>query len=246
MELETENYWGLSIFTRLWEAVSDSQILSQSISNLVFESNVDVYRIAGFNAMVAEGDDDLVVARLKVAHEMKSIINGIALDKEDEYDKKQSNFANLSELDDRFMYKVAGAIPMPVTRLIGREPAGLNATGVSDEKIYHKSLLGIQDNQIRPALDYLDPIIMMSAFGSVEDFDYVFNPIEQATPAEQADIDLKRAQKDAIYLAEDVVEPLDVKTQLAENGTYVTMTPERIQQEVEEAEELFNEEENLG
>jgi len=239
MELEMENYWGLSIFTRLWEAVSDSQIVSQSISNLVFESNVDVYRISGLHSLVAEGHDDVVKKRLQIAHEMKSIINGIALDKNDEYDKKTNTFANLPELDDRFMYKVAGAIPMPITRLIGREPAGLNATGVSDEKIYHKNLLGIQDNQIRPALDCLDKVIMASTFGKVEEFEYVFNPIQQATPAEQADIDLKRAQKDAIYLAENVILESDAKAQLAEYGSYVTMTPERVAADLKGEEEFF-------
>lgn len=242
MEQERENYWGLSIFTRLWEPVSDYQTTCQSIANLVFESNVDVYRINGLNSLIAEKRDDLVKERLKIAHEMKSIINGIALDAADEYDKKTNTFANLPEIDDRFAYKVAGAIPMPVTRLLGREPAGLSATGESDERIYEKSLKNIQDNQIRPALDILDPVIMMSAFGSFDDFEYVFNPLQQATPAQQAEIDHKRAQTDAIYLAEDVIEPLDAKTQLAENGTYVTMTPERIQKEAAEAEELFFEE----
>lgn len=242
-EMEIENYWGLSLFTRLWEPVSDSQTVSQSISNLIFESNIDVYMIKGFNELMAEGSDDLVKARLEIAHKMKSIINGIALDGDDTYDKKTNNFANLSEIDDRFMYKVAGAVPMPITRLIGREPAGLNATGQSDERIYNKSLLSIQDNQIRPALDQLDPIITASTFGQVETFNYVFNPIQLASPAEQAEIDLKRGQLDAIYLAEDIVDPVDVKAQLAENGTYVTITPERVKREAEESDLLFTEEE---
>ena len=242
MELETENYWGLSIFTRLWDAVSDSQVLSQSISNLVFESNVDVYRIDGLNSLVGLGDDKLVKDRLKIANEMKSILNALVLDAKDFYDKKTNSFANLADLDDRFMYKVSGAIPMPITRLLGREPAGLNATGVSDEKIYEKSLLGIQDNQIRPALDYLDPIIMASAFGDLESFEYIFNPLSTATPAEQAEIELKRSQTDSVYEDMGAIEVLDVQKQLAENGTYVSMTPERIQREEDEAETLFGEE----
>lgn len=238
-EMERENYWGLSLFTRLWEPISDSQTVSQSISNLIFESNVDVYMIDGLNDLLAEGNDDLAVKRLKLAHEMKSVINGIALDKKDVYDKKTNSFADLANLDDRFMYKVAGAVPMPITRLIGREPAGMSATGEGDEKIYNKSLLSIQNNQISPALDLLDPIIMASAFGIVEYYNYKFNPIQLATPAEQADIDLKRAQLDAIYLADDVVTQIDIKTQLAENKTYVTITSASIEAEANESDVLF-------
>ena len=242
-QLELENYWGTSLFTRLWEPISDSQTVSQSISNLIFESNVDVYMIKNLKDLVRDGLDDIVKKRLKLTHEMKSIINGIILDADDTYDKKTNNFSNLADLDDRFIYKVAGAIPMPITRLIGREPSGLNASGEGDEKIYNKSLLAIQDNQIRPALDQLDPIIMASSIGEVEDFDYIFNPTQLASPAQQADIDLKNAQRDTIYLTDDVIEPIDAKSELANKGTYLTITTSRIKQEVAATEELFPEEE---
>lgn len=242
-EWELNEYWGQSLFTRLWEPISDSQTVTQSISNLIYESNVDVYKIGGLNSMVAEGKDDLVVKRLKIAHEMKSIINGIALDGKDEYDKKSNTFANLAEIDDRFMYRVSGALGIPITRLIGREPAGLNATGESDDKIYQKSLQNIQSNQIKPALDVLDKIIIASLTGKVGEIEYTFNPTQQATETELAEISLKKAQRDAIYLGETVIDPLDAKAQLAEDGTYITITEESVAAEREalEGEDLFEE-----
>ncbi|RLB92828.1 MAG: hypothetical protein DRH26_05320, partial [Deltaproteobacteria bacterium] len=137
MELEQQNYWGNSIFTNMFESISDSQIVSQSISNLIYESNVDVYKVKGLNALVAEGRDDLVIKRLKLAHEMKSIIQGIALDQEDEYDKKTNTFTTLPDIDDRFIQKVSGASNIPVTRLLGISPAGQNATGEADMLNYY-------------------------------------------------------------------------------------------------------------
>lgn len=234
MEYEQQNYWGVSIFTKLWEPISDSQVVSQSINNLIYESNIDVYRINGFNALIAEGQDDLAVKRLKLAHEMKSIVNGIALDKEDEYDKKSNTFANLPDIDDRFIQKVSGAANIPVTRLLGISPAGQNATGESDMLNYYDNVQSIQENELRPKIDWMDSIIVASATGSNESFDYEFKPLKQLTEIEQADVELKKAQRDQTYLDQDIINGGDVLAELAESGTYVTIDENRIEAEKEE------------
>jgi phage-related protein (TIGR01555 family) len=240
MELEQQNYWGNSIFTTLFEPVSDSQIVSQSISNLIYESNVDVYRINGLNALVAEGQDELVVKRLKLAHEMKSVINGIALDKEDEYDKKANTFATLPDIDDRFVQKVSGASNIPVTKLVGISPSGMNATGESDLLNYDDGVQSIQENDMRPVIDWMDSIILASSnFG--DPFEYEFRPLKQLTEIEQATVDYQNAQRDQIYLDQDIIESSDVIAELAEQGTYVTIDENRVELE-KEIEELSFEE----
>ena len=240
MELEQQNYWGNSIFTNLFEPISDSQIVSQSISNLIYESNVDVYRINGLNALVAEGHDDLVVKRLKLAHEMKSIINGIALDKEDEYDKKANTFATLPDIDDRFIQKVSGASNIPVTRLLGISPAGQNATGESDMLNYYDFVQSLQENDLRSIIDWMDSIILASSnFG--DSFEYEFRPLKQLTEIEQATVDYQNAQRDQIYLDQDIIESSDVMAELAEQGTYVTIDENRVEKEKENEKLSFEE-----
>lgn len=240
-ELEEQNYWGTSILTKLWEPISDSQTVSQSINNLIYETNVDVYRINGFNALIAEGKDDLVVKRLKIAHEMKSMINGIALDKDDEYDKKQNNFANLHQIDDRFIQKVSGAADIPVTRLLGISPAGQNATGESDMLNYYDNVQSLQENILRPRIDWLDAVILADA-GFKEEFEYEFKPLKQLTEIEQATVTQQRAQRDQIYLDQDIIQPSDVMAQLAEDGTYVTIDENRVEEEKAGEELDFDEE----
>ncbi|MCP3684575.1 MAG: DUF1073 domain-containing protein, partial [bacterium] len=186
LEFERQNYWGNSLFTRLWEPISDSQITSQSISNLIYEACVDVYGIEGLNEMVAEGSNDLVVERLRLAAEMKGILNGIALDGADTYEKKSATFANLPEIDDRFIQKVSGASNIPVTRLVGISPSGMNATGESDMYNYYDYVQAFQENEIRPALDWIDSILQASLFSTMPAFEYIFNPLKQLTEQEQS------------------------------------------------------------
>lgn len=241
-EYEQNNFWGNSNFTRLFEPVSDSQTVSQSINNLVFESNVDVYRIEGLNALVAEGKDNLVVKRLQIAAKMKSIINGIALDKEDEYEKKLANFTNLAEIDDKFIQKVAGAGDIPVTRLMGKSPSGMNATGESDMLNYYDNVSSLQENTIRPKLDVIDQVVLASSFGTKyskdgTEFTYEFNPLKQLTKIEESDVTLKDAQRDQIYMDYDILNRADVITQLAEDGTYITIDNNRAEEAQKEQEQ---------
>ena len=235
MEFEQQNYWGNSIFTTLFEPISDSQIVSQSINNLIYESNVDVYRINGLHALIAEGNDELVVKKLKLTHEMKGIINGIALDKEDEYEKKSNTFTTLPDIDDRFMQKVSGASNTPVTKLIGISPSGMNATGESDMLNYNDNVQSVQENDMRPAINWMDSIVVASL--SFEPFEYEFKPLKQLTEIERAAVNFQNAQRDQIYLDQDIIESADVMAELAEQGTYVSIDENRVQEE-KEADEL--------
>lgn len=233
-QAEQNNFWGLSLFTKLWEPIGDSQETSNSIATLIYESNIDVYKIKGFNELVA-ANDELAVKRLKIIHEMKSIVNGIALDGEDDYEKKSNSFANLHEIDDRFIQKVAGAAEIPVTRLLGVSPAGQNATGESDMRNYYDSVSSIQENYFRPKLDIIDQVILGSA-GHTEEFLYVFNPLQQLTESQQAEVDLKNAQRDQVYLDNGIVEESDIRLQLAANGTYVSLDQARIDEFIQSEE----------
>ena len=228
MELELQNFWGNSIFTKQLEPITDSQVTSQSIADLIYESNVDVYRINGLNGLVAEGQDEIVIKRLKIASEMKSILNAVVLDKEDEYEKKTNTFTTLPDIDDRFIQKVAGASDIPVTRLLGVSPTGMNATGESDMLNYYDNVQSIQENDLRPPVSWMDSVICANA--GLPLFEYEFLPLKQLTEAEQADVNLKRAQTNQIYLDQGVITEVDTLTQLAEDGTYISIDEIRVDQ----------------
>jgi len=238
-EFEKNNYWSPSLFTKLFEPVSDSQVCSQSINNMIYESNVDVYKIDGLLKLVAEGKDDVVVSRLKIVNGMKSILNAVVLDSKDEYEKKTNTFASLPDIDDRAMQKVSGASGIPITRLLGISPAGMNATGASDMLNYYDTVQSIQENELRPVIDWMDSVVVASLPGLNEKIDYEFLPLKQMTEVEQADVEFKKAQRDQIYLDHEVITEPDALAELAESGTYTTIDETRVEAERKENELLL-------
>lgn len=229
-EFERNAYWGNSKYHKLFDPIMDSQQTSNGIAALVYEAAIDVYRISGLNELVAQQETAAVTERIALTHQMKSIINGILLDKEDEYDKKSANFSNLDSIDDRFLQKVAGASGIPVTKLTGMSPGGLNATGESDMRNYYDLVSGIQENKFRPRLEYVDRCMAKAIGINPEVVEFEFLPLQQLNEVQQADTDLKNAQRDQIYVDQGSVEISDIMAELQTNGVYPSIDKERIEE----------------
>ena len=94
---------------------------------------------------------------------------------------------------------MAGAAEIPATKLFGRSPQGMNATGESDLRNYYDMIASLQERQLRPALEKLLPVMAVSCWGYVpEDLEFVFEPVMTTSPAERAEL----VQK----LSSDVIE----------------------------------------
>lgn len=64
---------------------------------------------------------------------------------------------------------LSGASRIPVTKLFGRSPAGMNATGESDLRNYYDYVDTLREAKLRPILEKLLPVLAMSAWGAVPD-----------------------------------------------------------------------------
>ncbi len=237
-EFERQGYWGNSSFEKMWGPISESQSVSMQIANMTKESNIDVYKIDGLNEMVAMGVDGEVAAkkRLSVAHEMKSYINGIALDKNDDYEKKSNTFSGLADIDDKFLLKVSGASQIPLSKLLGKTDAGLNGNGEGDLKNYYDNISGRQEVEIKNQLKTLIDIIYMSKFNEDKTVSFEFNPLWQMSQEQQATISLNRANRDAIYVEHGIVSVDTIQKQLSADQTYGS-----IDEDISITEELFDE-----
>lgn len=79
--------------------------------------------------------------------------------------QKQLNFAQLPELMRQYLQIASGATDIPVTRLLGESPAGLNATGKSDLQYYYDNMAARQRVEFQPAMHCLDEVIIHPAIG---------------------------------------------------------------------------------
>jgi len=182
--------WGDSVLTSTLNAIHNADSTSRNIASIIFEAKVDVIRIPNFMASLGSAEyRSKLLERYTLANMAKGINGTLLLDKEEEYETKSATLAGLTDILMAFMQVVSGAADIPVTRLLGQSPAGMNSTGTSDMKNYHDRIQSMQELEMTPAMARLDECLIRSATGTRDqDIHYTWAPLEQMSEKERADI----------------------------------------------------------
>ncbi|MBQ7478993.1 MAG: DUF1073 domain-containing protein [Selenomonadaceae bacterium] len=146
------------------------------------------------------------------------------------------------------MMDVAGAAETPVTKLFGRSPAGMNATGESDMQNYYDVIEEKQENELRPVYDKLLPIIMMSTFGAVpDDFDYEFKPVRRAPETEMADLASKNTDSVTKAFQAGLISQKTALKELRQQSEFTGMWSNITDEDIEKADdEVMSPDEGMG
>lgn len=161
-------------------------------SRLIERKQQGIYNMNGLGEMFANGDDHLVQTRINMVDLVRSNLNSIVIDKDDEYKIENLGLDGLQSLLDSFEVALASDARMPVVVLFGKATRGLNQTGAGDLESYYGMIGQIQQIIVRPALEKLTSILYVqrSFTGSIPpDWHLEFNPLWQPTEQEQANAD---------------------------------------------------------
>jgi uncharacterized protein len=128
----------------------------------------------------------------------------------------------LSELNDTIMTQyqlVASACNVPVTKLMGTSPKGMNATGEYDEASYHEEIESIQAELGTPFVERHHLCLMRSyiapKFGIAPlDTEIVWNPLDSYTTKEQAEINKLNADTYNVLSTSGAIDGFDIRSAL--------------------------------
>lgn len=197
-EEEAARYWGASELEHIWEELRKRSATSANIAQLVFQANVTTLKMSDFGELLALGTDRQRQQVLSAVAEQNRLRNSFGLQllsAGDTYENHPYSFAGLSEVYEAFMMDMAGAAGIPATRLFGRSPEGMNATGESDLKNYYELIDQMRERHLRPALEKLLPVMGMSCWGCLPDRLQVrFPSLMTASPREEAEIRAKNTE----------------------------------------------------
>ena len=112
------------------------------------------------------------------------------LDKSDEFETHQYSFGGLADVAREFSTQLSGALRIPLTRLFGVSPGGLNSTGDSDIANYYDEVKQKQEDDLRTDVGLVLNILHRSVLGRepTSDLDFEFNSLWQINQAMKADI----------------------------------------------------------
>lgn len=191
LDLNTR-YWGLSSLQKISEALRDLGGINQSIVNIMYNFVSGVYKFTNLAELLASDVDGkkeaALVKRLNSIQATQSILNATILDKEEDFTRQYTTLAGIPEVVDRFMLQLTGSSGIPVTRLYGRAPAGLNATGESDTRNYYDLTEASQRNRLKPPLLRLTSLIARMK-GITDVVELEFNSLYQLSEQEKSEIE---------------------------------------------------------
>lgn len=198
LEQVAEMGWGESEIEAAYDDVRKHNNVAQNMANLTFKANRDVQSVQNLDQLFSLGGTaaqkrfwDVMQAQSV----MESNFGTRLINEGDSVQTMQYNFAGLRDVYESMCLDLSGATRIPVTKLFGRSPAGMNATGESDMRNYYDYIDTQRENKLRPTLERILPVLCMSAWGEMpEDVGITFPPLWTPTAKEVAEIAKSKAE----------------------------------------------------
>ena len=187
-----EMQWGASVVESIFDELRKRDNVSWNIAQLTFMANIRVLKMQDLGQLLAATDNESQAELLRTLEAQNMLLNNMGMqvmDAADCLETHQYTFGGLADCYQQFIMDISGAAEIPVTRLFGRSPSGLNATGESDLQNYYDMISEKQESYLRPILNKVLPPFIISTLGSLpDDFDFEFDPVAEPSDKERADL----------------------------------------------------------
>jgi phage-related protein (TIGR01555 family) len=203
----TENLWGISVLERLYDRMIAFDSATTGAAQLVFKSYLRTLKVEGMREIVAAGGAPLngLMQYTEIMRRFQGIEGITLLDGSDEFEVQQTT--GMAGIDDILMQlgqHLSGALQIPLVRLFGQSPAGLNSSGESDIRTYYDHIKQQQNKTLNTGTALTYRLIAQSnGIKPPDDFDMDFRSLWQLDDVQKADVANKIA--DAVTKAGDTL-----------------------------------------
>lgn len=203
LESLAEMHWGESEIEALYKEVVAHDNVSANMAALTFQANVTTMEVKNLDQLFSVGSFE-AQRRFWSVLQAQSVLRtnyGIhAVNEGTKVTTDKYSFDGLKDVYESMCMDLCGASHYPMTKLFGRSPGGLNATGESDLQNYYDYTDSQRESKFRPAIEKLLPIMCMSLWGGIPDgIEITFPPLWTPTAKEIATI--AREKTEAIVSA---------------------------------------------
>ena len=192
LEKIAELYWGESEVEPIYDDIVLYDNIMHNMGNLTFRANIDTMEVQNLDQLFSVNSKEQqkrfwdVMQAQSVA---QSNFGTRLVNKGDQVTNTQYTFTGWNYVTEAAQLNLCAKTHIPMTKLFGRAPAGLSATGEGDMKNYYDIVDGEREAKLRPVLERVLPVLCMSAWGEVpEDLSITFPPLWTPNATEIAQI----------------------------------------------------------
>lgn len=204
-------YWGLSIYTLMYEILRDFNISWSAAGLLVTDFSQAVFSIDNLMSLVAR-DPDGLRARMQAMNMGRSVANVVLTDTKENFERKSTNVSGLPDLLEQLSRRLMAAIKIPLSVIMGGARQSASSEVGDELRYYYDGLAAMQRDEIGPIIHMFVDIIMrgMRQRGLPKKWCIKWHPLWQLTDEQKANARLAQARVDAIYIQYGVLDPTTV------------------------------------
>ena len=224
----------VDIWLKIRESVGE---IVHAFSVMVLSTNLATTTMPGGSGGGA-GD---VLSRMLMFNTFRDNQGLIAIDKATEDFKNISApLSGLDQLQAQAQEHMFSVGRIPAVKFAGIQPQGLNATSEGEMRAFNDTIHGNQEHLFRSNLTSIVDIMQISLWGARDpDITFEFNPLEELTDKEKADIRKTDAETDQIRIDSGIVSQEEVRTKLVNDpeSDYHGLDPDDVPDLLEEEEQ---------
>jgi hypothetical protein len=197
---------------RLVEVLRDFNIAWQSAGIIVTDFSQAVYSIENLMQLVSKAPSKLR-DRMQALELGRSTARSIIIDTKEKFDRQSTSVTGLSDLLHQLSLRLAAAVDMPLSLLMGQAPKGLGADSEGDLRMYYDKIRSFQRRKVGPVLKLITGMVMksMRERGIPKKWAIEFRPLWQLTDAEIAEARLTQARTDSMYIKMGAITPDEIR-----------------------------------
>jgi len=198
MQMNGGAVWGRSELESLYEGLVKRDNVSHNMAALTYKALVTTIEMDNIDQLFAVGSSraqkrfwDMIQAQSVLESNWSLRV----INKGDNITRHAYSFSGLRDVYETIILDIASDTGIPVTKLFGRSPSGLNATGESDLKNYYELIETLREAKLRPVIEKLLPILALSAWGKIpDDLDFTFEAMATLSEKERVEIAGKKIE----------------------------------------------------
>lgn len=192
--------WSYSALQRPYDVIRLFASAFQASGQLMNDAGQAVFSVKGLLTQLSGPNSNAILQRFANLDQQRWAGRMILADKDNEEFHREPVAVNgVDKMLEHFEMRLAAAARMPVTRLMGRAPSGMDATGESDTQQWHESVKAVQTNDLEPAIVRLADIVTAGEWSKSEDNKVTWIAMEDPNDKEEAEVEKLIAEKWQIY-----------------------------------------------
>lgn len=177
------NYLGISLSQFMKRKVQRAEVIGDSLSDLFLR-----FRTICIKTDSTKLDAEGAKSRAQAVNYQQNNLGMLLLSENESREETITPINGLEKIQYQAMENMAISARLPVTKLLGIEPGGLNSTGEFILQNFYDEMAGYQQNILLPVINDVAQMIFWS-LGFEDLISYEFDSLKTLNPKEQAETD---------------------------------------------------------